>query len=305
MKVVDPMIPRKIVPVVLSLLMPAIGVAAAAQPPAPGPEAGDGQGEFLRVVRSATKTPTALQAAIVRYKPADADKKGLRVDLVAAVHVAEKSYYRQLNREFRKYDAVLYELVAQEGTEIPKGGGQRRSTVSMFQSGMKDMLELEFQLEQIDYTRKNMVHADMSPEQFAKSMKKRGESVFTMFLRMLGYAIAKQSAASGKSSDAELLAALFDKNRALALKRVMAEQIEDMDGSFIVLDGPDGSTIIGERNKVALGVLRKQIAAGRKKIAIFYGAGHMPDFQKRLRNEFGLKAENARWLVAWDLKSKP
>ena len=32
------------------------------------------------------------------------------VDLVAAVHIAEKSYYEQLNREFEGYDAVLYEL---------------------------------------------------------------------------------------------------------------------------------------------------------------------------------------------------
>jgi len=35
-------------------------------------------------------------------------------------------------------------------------------------------------------------------------------------------------------------------------------------------------------------VLQKEIAAGKKKIAIFYGAGHMPDFLKKLHDEFGL-----------------
>ena len=96
--------------------------------------------------------------------------------------------------------------------------------------------------------------------------------------------------------------ALFDKNRALALKRIMAEQMEDMKGMLTGLEGPDGSTIISERNKLALEVLGKQIAAGKQKIAIFYGAGHMPDFQKRVRDQFGLAPVNTRWLVAWNLK---
>ncbi len=50
-----------------------------------------------------------------------------------------------------------------------------------------------------------------------------------------------------------------------------------------VLEGPKGSTLIGERNKRALDVLKKQIASGKKKIAVFYGAGHMVDMEKRLR----------------------
>ena len=36
-------------------------------------------------------------------------------------------------------------------------------------------------------------------------------------------------------------------------------------------------------------MLRKELAAGKKKIAIFYGAGHMPDLQKRLHDDFAMK----------------
>ena len=226
------------------------------------------------------------------------------VDLVAAVHVAEGSYYRQLNREFRKYDAVLYELVAPEGTKVPKGGGSSGSPVSMLQNGLTKVLELEFQLKEIDYNRKNMVHADMSPEQFAESMRRRGESVFGMFLRMLGYAMARQNQEGG-ATDAQLLLALLDKNRALALKRVLAQQFEEMEGSLLAIEGPEGSTMISERNKVALKELRRQLDAGKRKIAIFYGAGHMPDFQKRLREEFDLVPASTRWIDAWNLKSEP
>ena len=279
--------------------------AAVGQPPDDQAKQTDNSSKYLRLAREADGTPAALQAAIVRFGPRDGggESKGPVVDLVAAVHVAESSYYRQLNREFRKYDAVLYELVAPEGTKVPKGGGESDSPVSAVQMGITSILELEFQLSAVDYRRPNMVHADMSPEQFAQSMQKRGESVLTMFLRMMGYALARQQGA-GETTDAQLLLALFDKNRALALKRVLAEQFEDLEGSLLALDGPDGSTIISERNKVALGVLRKQLAAGKKKIAIFYGAGHMPDLQKRLGKDFNLTPTGTRWLVAWNLKSK-
>ena len=259
---------------------------------------------FLRMLRRENKTPLALQTAIVRFVPADAPHSGVSVDLISAVHVAEKSYYSQLNRRFREYDLVLYELVAPEGTRIPKGGvGTSTHPVSLLQTAMTGMLNLEFQLNAVDYTRKNFVHADMSPEQFAESMRKRGESMFQIFFRMMGYALSQQTNSSG--GDVALLVALFSKDRALAMKRVLAEQFEDLEGSLNAINGPDGSTLITERNKVALAGLRKQLDAGHKKLAIFYGAAHMPDFQKRLRDDFGLTPSATTWLVAWDLQGKP
>ena len=227
---------------------------------------------FIRLNKDENKQPLALEAAIVRYVPKDRGKKTPIVDLIAAVHIGEKSYYQRLNREFKDYDAVLYELVAPAGTRIPKGGGESSSIVSMVQKAMKNVLELEFQLELIDYTRPNFVHADMSPKQFADSMDKRGESMFTMFLRMMLAAMNQQNAQDTSASDVQLLMALFDKDRALALKRVLAEQFQSMDGMLSYLEGPDGSTLVSERNKVALEVLRGQIDEGKKKLAIFYGA---------------------------------
>lgn len=258
--------------------------------------------EFLRVARDAEGTPVALEVAVVRYRPANGANEGPTVDLVGAVHVAEKQYYAHLNRLFRKYDVVLYELVAPEGSRVPRGGPPAGSNpVSGLQRLMKDLLELEFQLDQIDYTRPNMVHADMSPEQFAESMRKRGESFMAMFLRMFGYSLAKQQSPS-TSSDVDFLAALFSPNRALALKRVMAEQFADMGGLTVAMEGPEGSTLIGERNRVALEGLRQQLAAGKKRLAIFYGAGHMIDMDRRLQSDFQLKPVSRRWLVAWDMK---
>ncbi len=263
-------------------------------------------GGFVRMTKDGSGAPVALEAAIVRCAPRDCGRAGPTVDLIAAVHVAEKSYYRQLNRLFEDYDAVLYELVAPEGTRVPQGGAQTGgSPVSLLQTTMTDVLELEFQLRAVDYTRDNMIHADMSPEQFAESMRRRGESVFQLFFRMLGYAMARQSEDPAGFGDFRLLMALFDKDRAMALKRVLAEQFEDLEGSLTAISGPEGSTLVTERNKVALEVLRKEIAAGKQKLAIFYGAGHMSDFQQRLGDDFGLTPISTRWLVAWDLKGQP
>ena len=248
-------------------------VCAAAEGPAP-PQGDKASGQFLRLARDKDHAPLALETPIIRFAPADGRRRTPTVDLVAAIHIAEKSYYQRLNREFEGYDAVLYELVAPEESSVPRSSDPGSShPISLLQNGMKDLLGLEFQLKGIDYTRTNMVHADMSPDQFAESMRKRGESVTTMFVRMLGYAMTRQSESAHGASDGQLLLALFDKNRTLALKRILAEQFANSEGSLTALEGPAGSTLISGRNQVALEVLRKEIAAGKQKIAIFYGGG--------------------------------
>jgi hypothetical protein len=257
---------------------------------------------FVQLLRDEEHSPVALQTAVVHCVPLDCGRQGPTVDLVAAIHVAERSYYRQLNKQFEDYDCVLYELVASEKTAIAQGRSGT-SAVSLLQQAIQDVLQLEFQLEAIDYTRKNMVHADMTRQQFAQSMRDRGETYWSIVLRMMGYALAAQNRQTSTTSDSQLLLALFSKDRPVVLKRLLAEQFEDLEGSISALDGPRGSTLISQRNKVVLEVLRKEIAAGRRKIAIFYGAGHMPGLLQRLCDDFALTPISTRWLVAWDLKS--
>jgi hypothetical protein len=254
--------------------------------------------QFLRLKRDKDRAALALETAIVRCAPVAGGLQTSTVDLVAAVHIADAAYYKQLNREFEAYDAVLYELVAAENAKTPKPTDRPgNNPLSALQSGMTDILNLEFQLKGIDYARTNMVHADMSPDQLAQAMQKNGESVWTLLFRAMGYSMTQQN--QGLDS-AELLGALLSKDRALALKRVVAVQFDESNGMMALLGG---TTLISGRNRVALEVLRKQLAAGKQKIAIFYGAGHMPDFQKRLRDDFGMQPVATRWLAAWDLKT--
>lgn len=255
---------------------------------------------FLRLRRSDDGDPLALETSIVSYVD---EGHQLTVDLVGAVHVGEKQYYAELNELFTSYDVLLYELVApKDAKPDSRQGGV--NAISAMQRGLQGVLELEYQLDRIDYKKPNFVHADLTPESFAKKMDERGESFAQMFFRMLGQSIAVQSRDPARSNDALLLAALFSRERAKELKRVLALQFEDAIAQTAALDGPDGSTIITERNKEALRVLDEQIKKDKKRIGIFYGAAHLPDMEERLLKDFGLKRSGIKWLVAWNLADK-
>ena len=259
---------------------------------------------FMRVRRNDKGNPVAMETAVTAYVSANDSKPGVSVDLIGAVHVGEKSYYDQLNQLFDTYDVVLYELVAPQGTVVNKDArtkGASTHPIGLLQDGMKSMLGLEHQLDCIDYTKKNFIHADMSPDEFNKSMADRGESFMKMFLKMMGQGMAQQQKGDG-GGDAALLMALFSRDRNLKLKIAMAEQLENAESQLDVLGGPEGSTIISERNKKALEVLTKELAAGKKKIGIFYGAGHFADMQDRLLKDFELKRSSEKWLIAWSLE---
>lgn len=261
--------------------------------------------KFIRLRRDDQKRPVAMDTAVVRY--VSPDRPGVVVDLIGAVHIGDKSYYDDLNKLFESYEVLLYELVAPEGTKIPKEGrkGGGAHPIGALQDGMGSLLELQHQLACIDYTKANFVHADMSPDEFAKTMKDRGESLMQIFLRMMGQGMAQNAAAGagggGGNSDVDLLFALFSKDRATKLKVAMAQQFENLEGQMSVLDD---STIISERNRKCFEVLDKQLKEGKKTIGVFYGAGHFPDMEKRLAADFGLKRESSKWLTAWQLAKK-
>ena len=49
-----------------------------------------------------------MEVAVIQMKNA---KTGEQVDLIGAVHIGDKAYYEELNKIFKGYDRVLYEMV--------------------------------------------------------------------------------------------------------------------------------------------------------------------------------------------------
>lgn len=260
---------------------------------------------FLRITKTDSGEPISMQVAIARYEFKDGKFPGAYVDLVGAVHIGSKQYYQELNRRFKEYDAMLYELVADPATNKPL---QRAETgfnpLAMMQTGMRDVLDLSFQLEEVDYSPANFVHADMSPGDFLEDMNKRGDNFVGMFARMMGAGLVVQNSKKGASQQADMMAAFAAKDT-LKLRRVMAEQFESMDSQMAGLADKSGkSTLLTERNTKAFQVMEKELAAGKKKLAIFYGAGHLLDMHRRLLNDYKAEQTKVDWLDAWPLNKR-
>jgi hypothetical protein len=279
------------------LIAVVIPLTAAAQP-----LEGD---SFVRLVRDARGEPSALETATTSLVASSGPAKGVSVDLFAAVHVAEPSYYQHLNSEFKKYDAVLYELIAPEEKNLARRIKEQKSSVSVFQEAIKDLLQLEFQLDAVDYSAPNFVHADLSPEAFMKSMSDRGDSIWTLLGRVLMQGLLEDQKDPNPIEELKFVMALLnteDANRCYKLRRYLAQNMSKMDELVAQLEGADGSTLIADRNAKAVQVFGAQLAAGKKKMAIFYGGAHMPDLVRRLEKQYGLKPVRTQWVRAWTLQ---
>ncbi len=251
---------------------------------------------FTRWV-STGETEGRFETAKTRF----VDEKGRSVELIGAVHIGDAGYFAKLQKSFEQYDALLYELVARKGTR-PKKGRKSNSVISMLQRGMKNVLDLEFQLDAIDYSAKNFVHADLDPRRFFQKQKEKGESILTIMLRAMLVGMKQQC--EGKEATPtvfHILAGFASKDGARYLKFLFAQQLDDMEAMLAAFGGDKGSAsvIVGERNAECFRVLDEQLRAGKKKLGIYYGAAHLPDMSDRLRKR-GFKPVRTDWTTAWD-----
>lgn len=259
---------------------------------------------YFRVSREGEKQrPSSFDAAIAHFSNGKTGKEELRVDLISAVHIGDKEYYAELNKRFTEYEVVLFELVASKEMmieELSKDEKKNKSALGAIQGGFGKLLKLDFQMEHIDYTAKNMVHADMDAETFFKRFQEDG-GLLGIILKAYRQALNREEAAGEGKVEEKLVASLFAKDTSLALKRLVAEEMQSSLRQTELIFGDD-SLIIDERNECCLKVLRKEIAAGKKRIAIFYGGAHNPAFSNSLQEEFGMSSKVDRtWVVAWDL----
>ncbi|MCE2695291.1 MAG: hypothetical protein LW645_13655 [Verrucomicrobiaceae bacterium] len=226
--------------------------------------------KFIRFAEE--EASDSLQTAVVTYE----SPQQVQVDLVGAVHIADKAYFDGLNTRFKTYDAVLYELVGPP---------------------------MEERVEGIDYQAKNFVHADMNMKQFTKTQETKKESFLTLYLKAVQ---AQKSANAKKGLDSDtaglvmLLKVFTAKDSSSGLKRMIAQEFDSVEDIMAGVEAGDGTVLVGERNRVALEVMDKQIAAGKRRLAIFYGAAHLADMEERLLKK-GFKRTQTEWLKAWNL----
>ncbi|MCX7552480.1 hypothetical protein OS175_01210 [Marinicella sp. S1101] len=242
----------------------------------------------------------SFQVAMVRYAPRTGGER--YVDLVGAVHIADETYYQNLNEMFKNYDAVLYEAIMPEGASIPVGGPTEKSGLSGLQSGIADFMGLSFQMNEVDYSSKHFLHADMTPTEFQQSMENKGESFFGIVFKMMRADYANQLTGNSPINNFDLMKAMMATDRENEFRKILATVLLDMD-MLKTLEGSEGSTIISERNNKALKVLSIALQDdGNKSFAIFYGAGHLPDFHEKLIADFDMVPVSTQWLDAWSFQ---
>ena len=271
--------------------------------------------EFIRVEE--TDDATRLQTAVVGFT-----KGGVSVELVGAIHIADKEYYQGLNKRFEGYEALLFEGIGgdqpaavpappgevpapaekekaagpdeADAPPAPRKKGNLDGLHTAYEAGA-EWLGLSYQMKEVDYRKANFVHADLTVAEFTALQAERGES-------LAGFAIkaalkAPKDKPVKEPSSLKLLASIIRGDKS-GLKRELVHTLGAGDDQVAGLAGDN--VIIGDRNAKCLEVLDREVLAGRKKLGIFYGAAHFPDMQKRLLED-GWEMSGIEWLTAWDI----
>ncbi len=253
-----------------------------------------------------------MKLPIAHYVNAD----GQRVDLVGAVHIAERSYYRELNKRFLAYDRVLYEMVDGEdlaefltlAKKVKAGAASPQdeerfmqlyhklrdvdsslfsSTLSRYYKKMAKEMGLVMQSSGIDYGHPHFVYADMSQDEFNAAMKQRGES----WLSVIWTALKEEGLSSVVKQITEGAPRVSGPQGRRREFLHMAKQSGDSKSM-------DNLAIIQARNARCFDVFdRVRQEAGVGSIAIFYGTMHLRDMDARLR-ERGYRLTGVEWLDA-------
>ena len=267
--------------------------------------------KFVRFVNGDAEWQGQLQTSITSYKNSD----GVTVELVAAIHIGDEFYYRELNDYFISKDAVLYELVANDNERpSPSDNVRSRTGLGFLQLAMAEFLQLSFQLEKIDYTPQNFRHADLNPAQLAETMQAKNENFFSMFISLAIVQIASEQAALAEGEPVSsfnlfsIIRALAADDQVMAFKFLLAEELARSGEIFVGQQLEQQLTILGDRNNAALDVLQQVLRESEASnssisdISIFYGAAHMPGLERELMYSLGFEYSSQRWLTAWRIQ---
>lgn len=237
-------------------------------------------------------------------------QSNLQVDLVASVHVGESRYYQQLNRLFQSYDAILYELIADSSAgrplPSPSSPGGQDSPLSAAQQGLAELLDLKIQLDQIDYTPGRFVHADISPGQLQAAQLSAPPSLPAMLRRGLSLSRSSHPEVRKEFDRVDLFKVVLqgpDARERFHLRRAIALMLCDPKTSSGWLSGSSSQALLHTRNQRVLEVLRQRIKQPGRRLAVFFGAAHLPELEQQLVRQLGLRYHGQRWLSAWSLQA--
>ena len=190
--------------------------------------------DFIRFKES--ETSASLETASAKYT----HKDGTTVELIGVVHIADKVYYEKLNEKFKHYDALLYEMVGGDPDKpLTKEDLQanKKNPMRFFQLLIGGMMKLDFQLDHIDYTAKNFVHADMTLKTFQDRQKAKGENLLSLLEKSIE---AQEKAASQNKNNfnfASMFKLLNEEGGSNGMKLALGRQFHDIESMIGAMEG--------------------------------------------------------------------
>ena len=290
---------------------------------------------FMRVTNGATG---AVELQVAARKLVPTNGVGPVIWLTGASHIGETNYYAQLQKHLDAQVLVLFEgihagrkgtatntvgvektagsspPVAKKEAAAPEPAAKPAGSASL-QKDLAGSLGLVFQLEAINYTGGNFRNSDLSVQELRELVEKddepaapdspkekRKNEAFEQLLKAM----------DGNSMFGTMLKAGFrlvggnPKLQAMT-KLALIEALGGIRGDISRMKSlPEDmqrlmEVLIQTRNDAVLRDLRVELkrAAPPASISIFYGAGHMDDLERRVRREFGYRAESDLWLPAF------
>jgi len=170
------------------------------------------------------------------------------------------------------------------------------------QAQLADALDLEFQLDALNYGGTNWHCSDMSIDQLQREMEKRGLDFSLVEDTLAGSSLPAQLVklllGVVRMADAFFEGAVSDTIKVLLIEMLGDESVLEI--GFSQFDEGFAEVIIDERNQIVIDDLKQLIERETplESVAILYGAGHMPDMARRLGEQLGYEPNGARWLRA-------
>lgn len=214
------------------------------------------------------------------------------VDLVGAIHIAEPGYYRQIQARLDRADLVLYEKVIDERIEdldpATVAEAQQRSAYGRLASS----LGLVMQTSGIDYAKPHFRRSDLTLQQMFAMLEREIESGGDEGAAAEAHASMKRLKRMLGGSSILLNGTLWLVSGSRTLQSrvrldMMTLGMPGGDEPDMLLDSPRLQQLIEDnRNEHVIRDLQTVLREPkpRRRIAVFYGAAHLADLEKRLRS---------------------
>jgi Type II secretion system (T2SS), protein G len=181
--------------------------------------------------------------------------------------------------------------------DLPPLSDAEKGKSKGIQDKLARALGLQFQLNAIDYDRAHFLRADMSMDEVERALKTRGVAGADIFGLLDG--------SSPLAKIADLLFGLLRLSSTMqeTVRAIIIKVVSLSDELMAASAGEQGDlmkVLIDDRNVRVMEVFEEvHRRPGVESIAIFYGAGHLPDLATRLQRDFDYRPGERQWFTAF------